>query len=78
MFRGKRFGFQLEEIKELIHLFDHNRTDRRQLERTIEFGNEKLKEVKNLIEDTTRGKQKWRPAPSLNWYQFLTSDEQFR
>ncbi|PLS15713.1 MerR family transcriptional regulator [Bacillus sp. M6-12] len=53
IFRGKRFGFQLAEIKEMIYLFDQDRTGKKQLERTIEFGNEKLKEVKGLIGELT-------------------------
>lgn len=51
IFRGKRFGFQLEEIKEMIELFDNDRTGKKQLERTIEYGNEKIKEVNERIKE---------------------------
>ncbi|ANB55600.1 merR HTH regulatory family protein [Anoxybacillus sp. B7M1] len=49
--RGKRFGFSLEEIHEMISLFDKDRTGRKQLEKTIEYGEQKLKEVKERIAD---------------------------
>ncbi|MBA2875259.1 MerR family transcriptional regulator [Thermaerobacillus caldiproteolyticus] len=55
--RGKRFGFSLEEIHEMISLFDKDRTGRKQLERTIEYGEKKLKEVSERIEDLMQLKQ---------------------
>ncbi len=55
--RGKRFGFSLEEIHEMISLFDKDRTGRKQLEKTIEYGEQKLKEVSERIEDLVQLKQ---------------------
>lgn len=55
--RGKRFGFSLEEIHEMISLFDKDRTGRKQLEKTIEYGEQKLKEVSERIEDLLQLKQ---------------------
>lgn len=49
--RGKRYGFTLDEIKEMILLFDKDRTGKKQLERTIEFGNEKIKQIEEKIEE---------------------------
>ncbi|QUG40760.1 MerR family transcriptional regulator [Psychrobacillus sp. INOP01] len=49
--RGKQYGFQLDEIKEMVLLFDMDRTGRRQLERTIEYGNEKTKEIEKKIKE---------------------------
>ena len=49
--RGKRFGFSLDEIKEMIHLFDRDRSGKAQLERTIEYGNQKIREVSGRIEE---------------------------
>lgn len=49
--RGKRYGFTLDEIKEMILLFDKDRTGKKQLERTIKFGNEKIKQVEAKIEE---------------------------
>lgn len=49
--RGKRFGFSLEEIKEMILLFDNDRTGERQLERTIEYGSQKLEEVNQHLKE---------------------------
>jgi DNA-binding transcriptional MerR regulator len=49
--RGKRFGFSLEEIQEMIELFDKDRTGKKQLEKTIEYGEQKLKEVNEKISD---------------------------
>lgn len=51
IFRGKKYGFQLEEIHEMIQLFDLDRTGKKQLERTIEYGREKIGEVTNRIEE---------------------------
>ena len=47
--RGKRFGFSLEEIREMILLFDEDRTGEKQLKRTIEYGEEKVAEVNERI-----------------------------
>lgn len=55
--RGKRFGFSLEEIHEMISLFDSDRTGRKQLEKTIAYGEQKLKEVTERIEDLMQLKQ---------------------
>ncbi|ANB59781.1 MerR family transcriptional regulator [Anoxybacteroides amylolyticum] len=55
--RGKRFGFSLEEIHEMISLFDKDRTGRKQLEKTITYGEQKLKEVTERIEDLMQLKQ---------------------
>ncbi len=53
IFRGKRYGFTLDEIKEMILLFDKDRTGRKQLERTIKFGHEKLDQVEAKIQELT-------------------------
>ncbi len=51
IFRGKKYNFQLDEIREMIQLFDLDRTGKKQLERTIEYGEEKIAEVTNRIEE---------------------------
>lgn len=52
--RGKRFGFSLDEIREMIELFGEDRTGRAQLLRTIEYGNQKLKEIDEKIIELTQ------------------------
>ncbi len=47
--RGKRYGFNLDEIKEMVLLFDKDRTGKRQLEKTISYGKQKLEEVNARI-----------------------------
>lgn len=47
--RGKQFGFQLDEIKEMVLLFDRDRTGKKQLERTIEYGKMRVEEVERKI-----------------------------
>lgn len=47
--RGKRFGFSLAEIKEMIELYDADPTEKEQLRRTIEYGDRKLKEIDEKI-----------------------------
>ena len=54
--RGKRYGFTLEEIKEMILLFDKDRTGIKQLERTIHFGHEKIGQVEAKIQELTEMK----------------------
>ncbi|WP_096202553.1 MerR family transcriptional regulator [Bacillus sp. FJAT-45350] len=49
--RGKRFGFSLAEIEEMIELFDEDRTGVKQLEKTIEYGSEKIAEITTRLED---------------------------
>jgi len=49
--RGKRFGFSLEEIAEMITLFDKDRTGENQLEVTIQYGQKKLLEMEEKIND---------------------------
>lgn len=51
IFRGKKYNFQLDEIREMIQLFDLDRTGKKQIERTIEYGEEKIAEVTNRIEE---------------------------
>ncbi|MFC7064107.1 MerR family DNA-binding protein [Halobacillus seohaensis] len=49
--RGKKYGFQLHEIKEMIQLFDQDPSGVRQLEATIQYGNHKVEEVEERIEE---------------------------
>ena len=49
--RGKNFGFTLEEIKEMIELFDEDRTGKKQLQKTIEYGNTKITEIEIRIKE---------------------------
>lgn len=49
--RGKNFGFSLEEIKEMVLLFDSDRTGEKQLVRTIEYGQQKIKQIDEKIEE---------------------------
>ncbi|MEC2070916.1 MerR family transcriptional regulator [Alkalihalophilus marmarensis] len=43
--RGKRYGFTLEEIKEMIGLFEEDSTGTKQLSRTILYGEKKIEEI---------------------------------
>lgn len=47
--RGKKFGFTLNEIKEMVLLFDRDRTGIKQLKRTIDYGDEKTNEINTRI-----------------------------
>lgn len=49
IFRGKRFGFSLDEIKEMVLLFDMDRTGIQQLERTVTYGEQKILEIDQKI-----------------------------
>ncbi|MFC5559925.1 MerR family DNA-binding transcriptional regulator [Ureibacillus thermophilus] len=52
--RGKRYGFSLKEIKEMVLLFDCDRTGIKQLERTVEYGAQKIKEIDEKIQELTQ------------------------
>lgn len=43
--RGKRFGFSLEEIRQLLDLYDEDPTQVTQLTRTIEIARERLAQM---------------------------------
>lgn len=43
--KGKRFGFSLEEIRQLLNLYDHGDQQLTQLERTYEIGQERLADM---------------------------------
>lgn len=49
--RGKKYGFSLEEIKEMVLLFDGDRTGVKQLVRTIEYGEQKILEIDDKIQE---------------------------
>lgn len=49
--RGKRYNFNLDEIKEMILLFDADRSGAAQLERTMEYGRDKIAEIDVRIKE---------------------------
>ncbi|MBM7696767.1 DNA-binding transcriptional MerR regulator [Salimicrobium jeotgali] len=49
--RGKKYGFSLEEIREMILLFDEDRSGRKQLERSIEYGEKRIREIETVISE---------------------------
>lgn len=55
--RGKNLGFNLQEIKEMIDLFTIDRTGEKQLQKTIEYGNQKIIELDKKINDLIQLKE---------------------
>ncbi|USK75693.1 MerR family transcriptional regulator [Peribacillus frigoritolerans] len=55
--RGKKYGFSLVEIKEIVLLFDKDRTGIKQLEKTIDTAGQKLKEINERIKELDGLKQ---------------------
>src|SRR5690606_33163750 len=49
--RGKKYGFTLDEIKEMVLLFDADRSGKKQLERTIEYGRKQIGVMEGRIEE---------------------------
>src|SRR5699024_4108509 len=49
--RGKKYGFNLQEIREMIQLFDHDPSGISQLQRTMDYGREKIEGVTTQIDD---------------------------
>lgn len=63
--RGKKFGFSLEEIKEMVLLFDLDRTGIQQLERTVNYGEQKMKEIDDKIAELTQMKSELQQLYSM-------------
>ncbi|MBC7253916.1 MAG: MerR family DNA-binding transcriptional regulator [Actinobacteria bacterium] len=49
--RGKRFGFSLAETREILELYEADPTERRQIQRTLEYGLEHLLEIDEKIDE---------------------------
>ena len=49
--QGKRFGFSLEEIRQLLNLYDIGDQQKTQLLKTYELANERLKVMMNQKEE---------------------------
>jgi DNA-binding transcriptional MerR regulator len=49
--RGKRFGYSLGEIKEMIDLYDIDPTQKEQLKKTITMGHKKVAELDEMISE---------------------------
>ncbi|MEM6825236.1 MAG: MerR family DNA-binding transcriptional regulator [Pseudomonadota bacterium] len=49
--RGKRFGFSLEEIRQLLNLYDRGDQQLTQFERTYEIGLERLSDMERRRDD---------------------------
>lgn len=60
IFRGKRYGFSLEEIKEMVLLFDFDRTGMQQLQRTVTYGEQKMQEIDDKIAELQQMKSELR------------------
>ncbi len=55
--RGKKYGFTLEEIKEMVLLFDADRSGKKQLERTIEYGEKQIQVMEERIVELEKTKK---------------------
>lgn len=51
--RGKRFGFSLEEIRQLLDLYHMGDQQLTQLSRTVEVGNERLRAMEQQRDELT-------------------------
>ena len=51
--RGKRFGFSLEEIRQLLELYDKGDQQRTQIARSYEIGQERLADMIRQRDDLT-------------------------
>lgn len=49
--RGKRLGFSLEEIREMVDLYESNPTGEEEKRRIIEYSDRKLQEIEEKIMD---------------------------
>lgn len=51
--RGKRFGFSLDEIAEMIGMADTNMNEIVQIEKSLKFGDAKLKQIRDRKQELT-------------------------
>jgi DNA-binding transcriptional MerR regulator len=49
--RGRRFGFTLDEVAEMIGMSEVNMDEVEQIEKTLEHGNKKLAEIRSRIQE---------------------------
>lgn len=49
--RGKRLGYSLDEIAEMIGMADFNMDEEQQLIKTLQYGKNKLKEINSRMEE---------------------------
>jgi len=49
--RGKRFGYSLDEIAEMIGMTDADISEVTQIERSLSYGQKKLEEIRQRIEE---------------------------
>jgi len=49
--RGRRFGFSLKDLKELLDLYDTDPTQKEQIRRTLEIGEMRIAEIDEMIEE---------------------------
>ncbi|WP_335871018.1 MerR family transcriptional regulator [Bacillus sp. 2205SS5-2] len=55
--RGKKYGFSLDEIKEMVLLFDQDPTGKQQLDLTIQYGEKKVSQIANRISELDKIKR---------------------
>jgi DNA-binding transcriptional MerR regulator len=49
--RGRRFGFSLKDLKELLDLYDTDPTRKEQIRRTLEVGAKRIEEIDEMIRE---------------------------
>lgn len=49
--RGRRFGFSLKDLKELLDLYDTDPTRKEQIRRTLEIGEKRVAEIDEMIRE---------------------------
>lgn len=49
--RGRRFGFSLKDLRELLDLYDTDPTRKEQIRRTLEVGAERIAEIDEMIRE---------------------------
>ncbi|WP_301107859.1 MerR family DNA-binding transcriptional regulator [Sporosarcina sp.] len=71
--RGKKYGFSLDEIKEMVLLFDKDRTGRKQLERTIEYGERRIEEIEMKIRELQEMKSEMQQLHKMFQHKLVNS-----
>ncbi|WP_353472998.1 MerR family DNA-binding transcriptional regulator [Salipiger sp. H15] len=70
--RGKRFGFSLEEIRQLLELYDKGDQQRTQIARSYEIGQERLADMIRQRDDLTMAIEELKEQ--LDWGQQMLGE----
>jgi len=73
--RGKRFGYSLSEMGEILNLYDVDPTQVKQIVRVLEYGIKHLQEIDEKIEELEKLREEMLGL-AISFFQLLASQEE--